>query len=702
MFLPDALNSGRTLESYLLERVESHCPNVTRDVLRDRLRDDGVVLLCDGFDRVVADQRESAEGSLVNFRRDYPKTQLFVITRASALPKRVSLKILTLGELNDEEQFDFVDRFCSIESIEPKVIWYDVPTVLKDVCRHPLILDLVLRSYLNNQGQLPTEIEPLFRTWLDGIIPVTFPVARRVDCRRLLTVIANHTLLRPLGDDEIVNLTRDHNFSTDLLQDLLETDALEQRGRTIELQHEALADYLRALDVTTGRDLSDATARLDRLSSSLQSNSELPVLLMATARSVDLQQLVWSHVVGAGIRAAISALRFRADISYQIDSGDPIQSSRRYLSDIVEGIDRPLTHYFAQLATRIRSELVGEDTELLGIAGSLSPRDREQIEYSFIPRGTDHEPVVVEVAARRRQFFGKNLRMMGLRLDSGRLVGMGHLRDALLKLVNHRRLDGGVVWAEERAMSRLQHLIRAYRLPCTLETDLVEIRSLLEPYNGLRVDRGALGPGQEFEINELLGDLTLLIDRGQRHLEPWWRGADRLDSESTEGRARLAALLDTHYKRTQLAYREITEASFPSVCEEFSLYQMGPLCYEIEVEVYNRNGYTSETLHWTRIPVADFGDAGATVTFPTRPSDMRSNEAVERYGRRVDDALAQYNRSAPSRSYHWGWSGTPDFFGYGIGGHVDETSVMGSTARQIERDIKDLFSDLPGSDHGFY
>ena len=284
-----------------------------------------------------------------------------------------------------------------------------------------------------------------------------------------------------MTEDEAVVLVRHNDFSDVLLQDLLERDALTRREHTIELQHEALADYLRACDITQ-RQPSDVSARLNLLSSlSLRAGSQLPALFMATARSAEMQRIVWSHIAAADIEAAIAALRYRADTSSQLDASDPIQISRHYLSEILEGAELPLALHFDRLASRARSELAGEEAERLGIEGSISP-DQNRITYSFVAAVPERDRIVIGTSARRGMFFGKDLRMRGLRLDSGRLVGMGHIRDALLDLVKHRRLNGGLVWAEERALSRLRHLIREYEFQCGLDTSLGEIRKLLLPY----------------------------------------------------------------------------------------------------------------------------------------------------------------------------------------------------------------------------
>lgn len=333
VFLPDVSPSREGLEAFLCARVAAHCPQVSPSVFRDRLREDGIVLLGDGFDRVPVQHRPGVEGALVTFRRDFPKTQLFLFTRAISRPERLPLPSVELLELNDEEQRDLIDRFWLTEGYAGPSFWYRAPDVLRAVCRHPLILQLTLALY-REQGRLPTRIEPLFRAWLDRLLPSSLPLARRTDLKRLLTSFANATVGGPLTEAAAVGLVRSEGFSDDLLQSLLDADALVQRGATVELQHEALADYVRALDVV-GLRPAEASQRLKALP--LREGSQLPALLMAVASSAEMQRLIWAEVASADITAAMGALRYRAEIAPGPKALDPSEVSRRYLSEMIEG-----------------------------------------------------------------------------------------------------------------------------------------------------------------------------------------------------------------------------------------------------------------------------------------------------------------------------------------------------------------------------
>lgn len=695
VFLPDVLPSQGSLEAFLCARVVAHCPQVSPSAFRDRLREDGIVLLGDGFDRVLVEHQPKVEGALATFQRDFPKTQIFLFTRAVSRPERLPLPSVRLMELNDDEQRDLVEHFALIEGYAGRLIWHRVPEVLRTVCRHPLILQLTLAFY-KEQGRLPTRIDTLFQAWLERLVPSSLQLARRTDLRRLLTSFANATVDGPLTEAASVGLARKEGFSDDLLQLLLNADALAQRGGTIELQHEALADYLRALDVVR-LSAAEASQRLKALP--LREGSQLPALLMATANNAEMQRLVWAKIASADITAAMGALRYRADIASDLNALALSEVSRRYLSEIVEGITLPLEIHFPSLAARIRFDLVGSETKCLGIVGAVQPKSG-QLGYSFVARSPDEDQITVGQADNARLYFGKSLFKMGLRLDSGRLVGMSHVREGLLKLVKERRIDGGTIWTEERTLGRLRHLVNEYQLAYTPGMSLDGVRELLVPNAGRLVGAGAFRPGQTFAVDDLVADIDFLVSQGQTHLDPWWTRADFLNLDAIEGQLCLGNLLDLYHRRTQLAYREIVEANFSLLAGKLRFNQIMPLRYEIEVERHYRRGYASWTLHWRWVPVSTFDEAGATITFPAKPSEMWSKAAFDAYRRRIDEALARLGRSAPDRQYTCGRKGILDLMNNSPmnGDKVDETATLCTTAGHIIEDIEHLFFELPTSE----
>ena len=71
-------------------------------------------------------------------------------------------------------------------------------------------------------------------------------------------------------------------------------------------------------------------------------------------------------------------------------------------------------------------------------------------------------------------------------------------------------------------------------------------------------------------------------------------------------------------------------------------------------------------------------------------ADRWSDAASDAYEQRIDDALAQYGRSAPDCPYTYGWGNIPDFISASPrhNEQVDETSVVRSAAAHIKKDIE--------------
>jgi hypothetical protein len=190
---------------------------------------------------IPAEYRPDVDGALVTFRCDFPKTQLFLFTRAISRLERLALPSVELRELNDDEQRDLVERFSLTEGYTGPSFWYRAPDVIRTVCRHPLILQLTLALY-KEQGHLPTRIEALFGTWLDRLLPSSLPLARRTDLRKLLTSFANASVDGPLTEATAVELVCSEGFSDDLLQSLLDARSSTFHGRwVVPVDHPARA-----------------------------------------------------------------------------------------------------------------------------------------------------------------------------------------------------------------------------------------------------------------------------------------------------------------------------------------------------------------------------------------------------------------------------------------------------------------------------
>jgi hypothetical protein len=90
---------------YIHQRLSAHCPGVTMDSLKNVLREVGVTILCDGFDRVTPPFRRRLNADLATVLRDYPHVQLFVFSRDAAKPN-LDLTAFELQPLSDEQMHE--------------------------------------------------------------------------------------------------------------------------------------------------------------------------------------------------------------------------------------------------------------------------------------------------------------------------------------------------------------------------------------------------------------------------------------------------------------------------------------------------------------------------------------------------------------------------------------------------------------------
>lgn len=698
VFLPDAPVGQSDFRRFLLERIAAHCPHMTDAAFQDLLRKEGVILLCDGFERVPPASRSTLARALANFRRDFPKCQLFLFTRPSTLPERLGLTSLEMCDLNREEQDALIRKFWEVQSHRYPSTRDAAGDFLKSLWKYPLLLRLTLETHQQN-GRLPNDIATLFRHWLDRIIPASMPIKKRVEMREILTIVAKETVSSPLSEAALVSLAE--NYSEDALQQLVDNDAFSKRGDMLEVRHEALADYLRALEMLQ-LSPEQIGERIEEVS--FVADSQFAHLLMAMAQSVEVQGIVWRKVAAQNLSAAISSLRYRADVSGSFDT-DATQRSLRFLSDIMDGIRVPLQSHFGSFSREICSCLAGQVATCIAIEGEL--RDNEEgVEFAFFPSDFWQEAPAIGKPSSGRRFY-HSLKLGGLRLDSGRLLGMMRLRDAIVDLVAKRQLKGGLVWAEERTVSRLRHLVKRYRFPDVAGNSLAAAIAMLEPYADQWVTDSSIRSGQRFAINDLVQDIRMLLDSSTTSLVPWWQPAYPIDVKSTAGQERLAGVLHEHFRRVQLAYHEVVDANFPALKASLRQSRVFPVRYEVEVELERTSPRGSPDIagmDWRWLPVRTFEEVGADVAFIKGGSKITSSDEIERYEQRAQQRFVEVGRGASAGYFSWCNSARiPDFAGEIAyhGEELDETSVIRAVVGHLSEEIKSIFQQLPNTDHGY-
>ena len=686
--LPELAETELTVFEFVRARLAAHHPGVGDAYLRGLLREKGAVLLCDGFDRLSAERQRNMEVELKALTRDYPSLQLFVFSREASKPI-LDLPVLIIRPLSAKQQTAFVEVFMACDSLRAANLLNIMPELLRRLCTNPLLLQLIL-EFRQRENRFPSRIEALFQSWLERILMANArDQARGIDKETALTLIAKETLRTPISKAKALSLIREHQFPDGIFDELLRCDAVRVSGSAVDLQHETLADYLRARDIAS----LDETAVLRQLSTiPLQPNSMFPVLLMALLPSRGLQQKLWMRISKLSITAYLNVLRYRADLSGEMENMESDDLAYLYLRDLLEGIEFPLDGFFPQLQSAVTELLIGDENNTIAVTGTVSPKPA-QVAYAFHPfSGSAKDKVVVGWPPTEFGIHYTNLEMSGYPLDSGRLLGMQRLRDELLQLVKERGLKGGTVWAAERLIGRVRYLAHELGFPISERDDLAKIEEVLRPHAGEIVRPPGFSSLPTFPVAARLDDLAVLRSAGTTALDPWWLRFELGEPDATTSEQIIRALLDEHYKRLQYVYAEIVKGSFQHVAGEFGFYSSLPVRWRLTVIKRDRGSRRIITVCHRWFPVPSWDEAGADVEFSDVPPEwFAQSDASE-----VRAALAKLGRLNSRTSIRTGWGPIPRFDGTSpYGPFYGETSVASSACDLIMEEVKGLFSELP-------
>jgi hypothetical protein len=451
--IPDLELSQVSAIDFMRERLLAHIPGITQASFAQVLRENGVAVFCDGFDRATPAFQKKVTVELSHLMRDYPLVQLFVLSRGSLTPS-LELPVLELQPLSEEQ----------IREIEQHVLnegganWFSIismmsPT-LRALCDNPLLLRQVL-SHWKRHNDFPQDIERLFRSWLDNVLETkTTDHVSAVRREQALTLLARATVESPIVKTEALALLDENGIPSGVFNELVGCDALSVGGSAIEVRHEALADYLRATALASMND--EQVLRL-LPSLAMPADSFFPVLLMSRLRSRELQSALWKRLSEAGLSRYLDALRYRFDLSGELQRSDPTTLSRHYLEDLLDGIETPLNSFFPQLREAVIEGLTEDATATLAATGLVRTMSAG-LQYKLHALEPGQAKVTVAAPAFPGVLRGVNLDLARYRIDSGRLLGMTLLRETVIEAIKQQQLKGGPTWAAERLLGRVRYL----------------------------------------------------------------------------------------------------------------------------------------------------------------------------------------------------------------------------------------------------
>jgi hypothetical protein len=682
--LPDLVQLRLGIPEFLHARLSAHCPGVSLDALKQILRDISATLFCDGFDRVAAASRTALDAELSTFIRDYPKAQVFVFSRPASKPG-VALPVLELEALTDD-QMRAIERAILDEDNKNYSVIGLMPEMLRTLCKNPLLLGRALAFWKLNRT-FPTRIRDLFQSWLSSMLKADpNDAVSTIEREHGLTVIAQATLITPLVGERALALFKESGIRSEVLNDLINCDAVRVTGSVVEVQHEAMADYLRAMDVAAAQE----NLTVERLAAlPVAEDSFFPVLLMALLPTNRLQSAWWRRLSAASIRVYGDALRYRFDVSAELKKLEPEKLSHDYLTKLLDGIEMPLNGVFPDLRRTVVEHLIGDADGAFAVTGMM---DHSNISYMLHTRGSPDAPrVKVAVPKGPGTYRYVNLNLSNIRLNSGRLLGAKLLSETILEMVRHQRLNGGPVWAAERLIGRVRYLIKTYTLPVALDAPLDSVEAILKPQRDRWVYSGSFGGGESFSVQWLLDDIEALRATSVTALDPWWLRLGWDETASSQSDDIIARVLNEHYRRVQLAYVEIVDKTFSGLAKQMGFYSALPLRWDLTV-VRREPPSKGATVYYKILPTTSWDQAGADVRFSDHGPGFADFEEFQ-------NALAKLGRSTSIFYGRSGFTPLPNFDGRQWAGHFDgATTVVHEVCSMLKDELEGLFSAIPSYD----
>jgi len=224
---------------------------------------------------------------------------------------------------------------------------------------------------------------------------------------------------------------------------------------------------------------------------------------------------------------------------------------------------------------------------------------------------------------------------------------------------------------------------------------LDKLDALLNPFADQWVDDGAFFGNERFSIRSLLDDIATLRAAGVATLDPWWSRLGWDDDVLMVNEDVYRRVLDEEYRRQQLVYAEIVQASFPGLAAEMRYFPILPIRWKLTVVRRDRReGLSTIYFHW--VPVESWQEAGADVFFADgAPSAMPDWEAAR-------DALTKLGRRSSHIPFFDGWKLHFPYDGTLLTGYFSgATPVTNEVCSWLEHDLKHLFEGLPSSDGAF-
>ena len=670
--LPDLVEFSKMLVEFSLDRVAAHCKGFTQSMFIQMLQGRGAAFFCDSFDRLSDSARSVLEADIKLTLRDYPRCRLFLFTRPSSIP-RVGLPVFHLQPLHEGEQRELQLAIASgqsgIRGYIPDIAGI-LPPFLARIATSALIFSKIVEFYLRNH-KLPTNLQEIFESWLEVLIP---PADHKLTAYSALkdglTTVALQTWSEPASIATLMQAFTERGLSTNVLDQLQQLGAL-QLSTHVELEHEAIADYLRAKHVV---DEMRASGLAEAYVQYLQPDSFFPILLSTLITSAEKQSELFRALGPLGLRGYLEAVHYRATTVSKPFLLDKNDLTKRVMAEITDGFCGPARAFFPHLLPTLIALETGVSAESVSAQGQI---DESGIWVNFCLVPTPEPQAPHDVRERGRSD--------GDVYNNARVIGIEVLQNALDNLVASARLDGGIVWSEERVLTRLRGLI----------FDGVDVPETLEVGEQLEFWAKHLGKGVPVRsgtrtyltsTDEIYEDLQRLERAGRSHLSVWWNSHTEGNwwEKDWDGSDRA---IEQYYLRRDKAYGEIIVKNFESFASDFEEFDAAPRSWRIYIRQMGPQG-NLPSLEELWDPVRSASQATVTV-FRNMP-EHAPRSYYDDWFKETARKLAEFGRSYRTVRHRRGFA--PPFNGRSMQGIPDgKTAVLRDVCHDLRSDFVDMF-----------
>jgi hypothetical protein len=447
-------------------RIVAHHPEVTISTIQDIARNHGLLLVCDGFERVAAETRSVFESQMRQITRDFPKSVLFVFSRGSVAP-RLELPRIQLQLLSKLERKMMVDKLTGTNF--PLSL---MPRLLIELSEIPLILDRITAFWIASK-RFPTRIEELFDHWMVQLFGDTSPSPTATVLRdKILLAFAHELGVRHLTPPEALTLTTVNGGNAQIFDALVQCGVLVMSNTTVEFVHEGLADHLRARAFAA---LPESALRAALATIHIDEDSMLPVMLAALVKDPASRDCVWKRLREMSLPRYIDAICFSEDAGTPFTTSNLQLTERNFFEDMANSIEALVDTFFPSIAAELRGCLTHQRQPIDGFSliGNISPEPNGSLIYTLQPGATNS--IEIGHPTQGASYHGVNLSSVQIGVGDGRYMGAIAVRDALNDLVKQRRFCGGVTLSNERTIGRLRFMHEEYNFSVNPQESLSDL-----------------------------------------------------------------------------------------------------------------------------------------------------------------------------------------------------------------------------------